>query len=212
MKQYKILFSVILSSLIFLSSAAAQISTKKPTPPKGNPVVTMKTSMGIIKIELFADKAPVTVKNFLGYVDDKFYDNTVFHRVIGNFMIQGGGFSKAVPLREKPNKDPIINESTNGLKNDRGTVAMARTMDPNSATSQFFINVVDNHSLNRSQGNAGYAVFGKVLEGMDVVDKIRAVKTASAPAISLYQGKEITQAFQDVPTVPVVIESVRRDK
>lgn len=198
-------------SLILLSwSAVAQKTAGKSDSAKGNPVVAMKTSMGTIKIELFAEKAPVTVKNFLSYVDGKFFDGTVFHRVINNFMIQGGGFTNAVPMRQKNTKPTIVNEADNGLKNDRGTIAMARTQDPNSATSQFFINVVDNKMLNKSQGNAGYAVFGKVIAGMDVVDKIRAVPTGSSPAISMYNGKEIQQAFQDVPQSPVVIESVRR--
>lgn len=208
--KYFIFLGLILFVPLLLVSA--QDKTKNPSPVKGNPIVVMKTSMGTIKIELFADKAPVTVKNFLSYVDDKFYDGTIFHRVIGTFMIQGGGFTNSNPIKEKPTKSPIVNESSNGLKNDRGTIAMARTMDPNSATCQFFINVVDNNMLNRTENNPGYAVFGRVIEGMDVVDKIRAVPTGSAPAISLYQGKEIKQTFQDVPKKPVVIESVRRQK
>ncbi len=206
----RLLMSFFISALIVSCPAAAQKKTDKSSAQKGNPVVTMKTSMGTIKIELFADKAPVTVKNFLSYADEKFFDGTIFHRVISNFMIQGGGFTKSVPIREKPTKAPIINESTNGLKNDRGTIAMARMMEPNSATSQFFINVIDNKMLNKSQGNAGYAVFGKVTGGMDVVDKIRAVATGNGLAISLYNGKEIQQTLQDVPQVPVVIESIRR--
>ncbi|MBI4546334.1 MAG: peptidylprolyl isomerase [Ignavibacteriae bacterium] len=174
-------------------------------------VVVMKTSMGTIKIELYRDKAPVTVDNFLSYVDDKFYDGTVFHRVIENFMIQGGGFADGETIRQKSTKAPIVNESSNGLKNDRGTIAMARTSDPNSATSQFFINVVDNHNLNPGMGDpAGYAVFGKVIEGMDVVDNIRKVKTGTAPAIALYGGKEISATFRDVPQAKVFVESVRR--
>jgi peptidyl-prolyl cis-trans isomerase A (cyclophilin A) len=210
MSLLKILISIAISILFGFSFMTAQNKTEKPSSAKGNPVVIMKTSKGTIKIELFADKAPVTVKNFLGYVDEKFYDGTIFHRVISTFMIQGGGFTKTVPIKEKPVKAPIINESTNGLKNDRGTIAMARTMDPNSATSQFFINVVNNSMLNRIQANAGYAVFGQVIEGMDIVDKIRAVQTGSSQAIMLYQGKEMKQNFQDVPKEPVVIESIRR--
>jgi peptidyl-prolyl cis-trans isomerase B (cyclophilin B) len=163
-----------------------------------NPMVVMETSMGTIKIELFEDKAPNTVKNFLSYVDDKFYDNTIFHRVIPNFMIQGGGMETG--LREKRAKDPIKNESTNGVANTRGTLAMARTTAPDSATAQFFINVADNGFLNRNQSRdgVGYCVFGKVTEGMDVVDKIKAVRTASRGI------------HDDVPVEDVVIKSVRR--
>jgi peptidyl-prolyl cis-trans isomerase A (cyclophilin A) len=173
-----------------------------------NPVVVMDTSMGTIKIELYHDKAPGTVDNFLAYVDDKFYDGTIFHRVIPDFMIQGGGFNPGVANAksddevtklEKPTKKPIKNESDNGLKNEKYTLAMARTNDPDSATAQFFINVVDNNRLNRSGGNAGYCVFGKVIEGTDVVDKIKAVKT-----------KSVTQNFKDVPAEEVLIKSVRR--
>ena len=177
----------------------------------GNPVVAMKTSMGTIKIELNQDKAPVTVKNFLSYVDEKYYDNTVFHRVISNFMIQGGGFEATDPIRQKKTKEPIVNESKNGLKNDRGTIAMARTSDPNSATSQFFINVKDNGSLNPGGYDPnGYAVFGTVTEGMDEVDKIKGVVTGNAPAISRNGDAEMPATFQDVPLTKVVIESVRR--
>src|SRR5215831_1629089 len=142
-------------------------------------MVVMETSLGTIKLELFPDKSPITVKNFLGYVDDKFYDGTIFHRVISNFMIQGGGFESG--LKEKGTKAPIKNESTNGVSNERGTIAMARTGDPDSATAQFYINVEDNNgkgkfkqrNLDSVRGMPGYAVFGKVIDGMDVVDKIR---------------------------------------
>jgi cyclophilin family peptidyl-prolyl cis-trans isomerase len=160
-----------------------------------NPTVVIDTSMGQIKAELFEDKAPETVKNFLQYVDDKHYDNTVFHRVIGTFMIQGGGMDK--DGKEKKTRPAIKNESANGLSNERGTLAMARTPDPNSATAQFFINVVDNKFLDRANARdgAGYCVFGKVTSGMDVVDKIKAVKTGP----------------NDVPTEQVVIKSIRRD-
>ena len=161
---------------------------------------------------MYADKAPVTVKNFLGYVDDKFYDDTIFHRVMGkenskdDFMIQGGGFAK--DRTEKKTKDPIKNEAGNGLSNKRGTIAMARTDDPDSATAQFFINVKDNDFLDKSDRGAGYAVFGKVIEGMDVVDKIKAVKTGK---------KEFTTRggkanFSNVPEEDVVIKSVRVEK
>jgi cyclophilin family peptidyl-prolyl cis-trans isomerase len=164
-----------------------------------NPVVIMETSMGTIKIELFAEKAPITVKNFLSYVEDKHYDGLIFHRVISNFMIQGGGYDKE--LGEKKTKDPIKNESSNGLKNDRGTLAMARTNQPNSATSQFFINVKDNAFLNKdeAQDGVGYCVFGRVIEGMDVVDKIRNVKTGA-------KGMFRT----DAPQEDIVIKSVKK--
>src|SRR5262249_27652907 len=138
-----------------------------PTTP-----VVMTTSLGTIRLELDGDKAPVGVANFLSYVDDQFYDNTIFHRVIKDFMIQGGGFEPG--LRQKRTKAPIKNESPNGLSNPRGTIAMARTSDPDSATAQFYINVVDNA---RGLDSQRYCVFGQVIEGMDVVDKIRAVRT-----------------------------------
>lgn len=150
-------------------------SAKAPT----GTIVELKTTEGVIKIELADKDAPVTVKNFIAYVNDKFYDGTIFHRVIDGFMVQGGGFTAdGDKLNEKPTKAAIINEAKNGLKNDRGTVAMARTNDPNSATAQFFINHVNNDRLNSPQPDGfGYAVFGKVIEGMDVVDKIAKVKT-----------------------------------
>lgn len=214
----RITFSFALAVMVlFLAmlSNAQQDSTKKNVAlakvAKPNPIVAMKTSLGTIKIELFEDKAPITVHNFLTYVDEKFYDSTVFHRVIKGFMIQGGGFQATDPIRQKKTHAPIKNESANGLKNTRGTLAMARTNDPNSATSQFFINVVDNNSLNRGAADpSGYAVFGKVIEGMEVVDKIRDVKTGMAPTIALSDDKEVPTRFQDVPLTKVVIESVRR--
>lgn len=162
-------------------------------------MVIMKTSKGDIKIELFADKAPETVKNFLTYVDSKFYDGTIFHRVISGFMIQGGGFT--ADMQQKPTSAPVKNEAANGLKNTRGTLAMARTSDPQSATAQFFINVVDNDFLNFTSPDArgyGYCVFGKVTEGMDVVDAIRNVKTGSKGF------------FQDVPVETVEIIEARK--
>ncbi len=160
-----------------------------------NPVVLMETSMGDLKIELNAEKAPITVENFLGYVNDGFYEETVFHRVIKDFMVQGGGMT--ADMKEKPNKAPIKNEADNGLKNERGSLAMARTQVVDSATSQFFINVVDNDFLNhqgKSPMGYGYAVFAKVIEGMETVDAIRQVATGN-------QGMH-----QDVPTEPVVIK------
>ena len=182
----------------FLLLAVAGVLASVAQAQAANPVVLMKTSMGNIKIELYADKAPITVKNFLGYVDDKFYDGTVFHRVIPSFMVQGGGFEPG--MKEKKTRDPIKNESSNGLTNDAYTIAMARTNVPDSATSQFFINVKDNTFLNKaeSQDGVGYCVFAKVIEGMDVVDKIKAVRTANKGG------------HGDVPVQDVVINSVRR--
>lgn len=145
-----------------------------------NPVVLLETSSGDILVELFADKAPETVANFLEYVDSGFYVNTIFHRVIKNFMIQGGGMG--VRMDEKSTRPPVKNEADNGLKNERGTLAMARTMAPHSASAQFFVNLIDNDFLNHSEPTTqgwGYCVFGKVTEGMDVVDKIAKLKTKS---------------------------------
>lgn len=164
---------------------------------KKNPVVTMETTIGTIKIELFEKDAPISVKNFMDYVKSGFYSGTIFHRVIPGFMAQGGGFTP--DRKQKPTNAPIKNEAVNGLKNDRGTIAMARTSDPDSATSQFFINVVNNAMLNRpNPDRAGYAVFGKVVEGMDVVDKIVSVKTQS-----------VNMVFQNLPETPVIIKSVK---
>lgn len=178
-----------------------------------NPVVVVDTSSGKIKIELFADKAPITVKNFLSYVSDKHFDNTVFHRVMPGFMIQGGGFS--TELSEKDTKAPIKNESTNGLSNERGTIAMARTPDPDSASAQFFINLVNNAGLNRnrSRDGAGYCVFGKVTEGMDVVDKIAAVQTGIKTMKSRNRlGVLEDMPHENVPLANVVIKSVTVEK
>jgi peptidyl-prolyl cis-trans isomerase A (cyclophilin A) len=174
------------------------------------PKVRMKTNKGDIVIELNAGKAPITVKNFLKYVGDKHYDGTVFHRVIDGFMIQGGGFAlDSGSLVEKKSGEGIKNESQNGLKNDKGTIAMARTNDPDSATAQFFINVSDNAMLNFPSNN-GYAVFGKVVEGMDVVEKIKAVETGTKQLSMRHPatGETIQSAAADVPVEPVVIESV----
>lgn len=145
-----------------------------------NPTVLLETTSGDILIELFTDKAPKTVANFLQYVDEGFYTNTIFHRVIPSFMIQGGGLGAR--MDEKPTREPVANEADNGVKNERGTIAMARTRDPHSATAQFFINLVDNDFLNHSSPTLdgwGYCAFGRVTEGMDVVDKIAKVKTKS---------------------------------
>ena len=164
-----------------------------------NPVVLLETTSGDILVELYPDKAPETVANFLKYVDNGFYNNTIFHRVIPGFMIQGGGLTAR--MQQKDTEAPIKNEADNGLKNDRGTIAMARTMDPHSATAQFFINLVDNDFLNfqAPSGNGwGYCVFGKVTEGMDVVDKIAKVKTTT---VGMYQ---------EVPSDLVVITGASR--
>jgi cyclophilin family peptidyl-prolyl cis-trans isomerase len=160
--------------------------------------VIMETNHGKIILELYADKAPVTVKNFLHYVDERFYDGMIFHRVIPNFMIQGGGMMPGV--KEKPGRAPIKSEAKNGLLNERGTIAVARAVDPNSGTSQFFINTRDNAFLNpdKAHDKVGYCVFGRVVEGMDVVDRIASVKTHA-------QG-----GHNDVPVQDVVILSVRR--
>jgi cyclophilin family peptidyl-prolyl cis-trans isomerase len=165
------------------------------------PTVIIETSMGNIKVELYPEKAPITVKNFLQYVDDGYYNGTIFHRVINGFMIQGGGMTE--DMKEKTPRAPIKNEANNGLKNDRGTIAMARTGVVDSATGQFFINVVDNNFLNfksESVQGYGYCVFGKVTEGLDVVDKIKAVKTQNSGHHS------------DVPATAVKILSVKRVK
>jgi cyclophilin family peptidyl-prolyl cis-trans isomerase len=190
-----------------MGSNVAQGAEKSPQPKKTtqnkkkeSPVkVLIKTNKGSITLELNQEKAPVTVKNFLNYVDRKFYDDLVFHRVIDDFMIQGGGFDKDLKLR--PTDAPIKNEAANGLKNDKGTVAMARTPDPDSASSQFFINLKDNDFLNYSgplPSQMGYAVFGKVVDGMDVVEKIGKVQTTASGQM------------RDVPAEPVIIESIRK--
>jgi peptidyl-prolyl cis-trans isomerase B (cyclophilin B) len=190
---------VMVAMLGALVAGRAQVWAQDATPSaKENPMVLLTTSLGDVKVELFPDKAPVTVKNFLDYVRAGYYDGTVFHRVIPGFMIQGGGMD--AELREKAGQRPAIkNESTNGLPNVTGSLSMARTSVPDSATSQFFINVADNDFLNRdkSRDGVGYAVFGKVVEGMDVVKKIEAVKTAT-------KGPH-----QNVPVEPVVLTSAK---
>ena len=181
---YKKLAIMITSGLILSATALAA------------PTVEMQTSMGTLVIELDAEKSPVTVKNFLQYAKDGFYNNTIFHRVIDGFMIQGGGFTK--DMGEKPTASQILNESKNGLKNERGTIAMARRAEPHSATAQFFINHKDNSSqLDYPLNGGGYAVFGKVTQGMDVVDKIAKVPTGNR------------SMFQNVPLEPIVIQSVK---
>ena len=181
---------LLVASLLLLVSCGAGAA---------NPQVEMKTSMGTVIIELYPDKAPLTVDNFLQYVRDRHYDGTVFHRVIPGFMIQGGGFGP--DFSEKPARKPVRNEAANGLRNETGTIAMARTSEPHSATAQFFINVADNEFLNfrfPTQEGYGYSVFGKVVKGMDVVNRIAAVQTGPGPA-----------THRDVPVKPVVIESAR---
>lgn len=179
-----------------------------------SPRVTIKTNLGSFVVELNEEKAPITVKNFLSYVDKKHYDGTVFHRVIGSFMIQGGGFApEGGKLTEKATGEGIQNEAKNGLKNDKGTIAMARTPDPNSATAQFFVNVTDNNMLNApSPDGHGYAVFGKVVEGMEVVEKIKAVPTGTRPLTMIHprSGEKITSESPDVPNENVVIESITK--
>lgn len=180
-----------------LTVAAVLLGLVGAAAADGNPVVVMKTSMGTIKIELDKAKAPISTENFIAYANDKFYDGTIFHRVIPAFMIQGGGFDK--DMNQKPAKAPIKNEANNGLKNTTGTIAMARTSDPNSATAQFFINTKDNAFLDHRDESVqgyGYAVFGTVVDGMDVVKKIEAVETTTK------------MPHQNVPVTPVVIESV----
>ena len=162
-----------------------------------NPVVAVETNHGTFKIELFEDKAPGTVKNFLKYAEDKHYDGTVFHRVISDFMIQGGGFEPG--MKEKKSREAIKNESSNGLSNLKGTIAMARTGEPDSATAQWYVNVKDNTFLDKAKARdgVGYCVFGRVTEGLDVIDKIKAVDTGTA------------KGFENVPTTDVVIKSVK---
>ena len=169
----------------------------------GQPQLQMKTTLGEITLELDAEKAPISTLNFIQYAQNKFYDGTVFHRVMPNFMIQGGGFTEDIDQKVDGLRPPIKNEWKNGLKNLRGTISMARTAKPDSATAQFFINVVDNAALdqpNPQTGYAGYAVFGKVVQGMDIVDRIRSVETQEHPK---YPGGKV------VPVKPVIIQSVR---
>jgi peptidyl-prolyl cis-trans isomerase B (cyclophilin B) len=180
---------------VLAALAALAIMGSMSASAADNPRVKLTTNYGAIVVELYPDKAPGTVKNFLQYVKSGHYDGTIFHRVIRGFMIQGGGMEPG--LKDKPSRDPIKNEADNGLRNDAGTIAMARTSDPHSATDQFFINVADNDFLNHSARNArgwGYAVFGKVVEGMDVVRKIEMVPTRKIGGM------------EDVPVKDVIIE------
>ena len=180
----------------FLIAAAALAAAFASPAFAANPQVEFDTTAGKIRVELYPDAAPKTVANFLDYVKAKHYDGTQFHRVIPGFMIQGGGFTP--DMQQKSGRAPIQNEANNGLKNKRGTLSMARTNDINSATSQFFVNVADNDFLDNRAGSYGYAVFGKVTDGMDVVDAIVAVKTGNRGG------------HQDVPVTPVEVTSARR--
>ena len=180
--------------------AAKEVPSERPVANESAETgVVMETSMGTIKLDLWADRAPQTVTNFLKYVDDGFYDGLIFHRVMDGFMIQGGGFTP--DMKQKPTSQPVRNEATPELRNDRGTLAMARTPDPHSASSQFFINLVDNNMLNhtaKTPQGYGYCAFGEVVDGMEVVDKIAKVSTKNAGP------------HANVPAEPVIIKSVRR--
>jgi peptidyl-prolyl cis-trans isomerase A (cyclophilin A) len=161
-------------------------------------MIRFETTLGNFTVDLFEKEAPVSAGNFLRYIDDGFFDATIFHRIVPGFVIQGGGFTE--DMTQKSTHPPIKNEADNGLKNERGTLSMARTNDINSATSQFFVNLKDNEFLDHKRGNFGYAVFGRVTEGMDVIEKIAAVET----------GRR--RGFEDVPIEPVIMTSVRRTK
>jgi peptidyl-prolyl cis-trans isomerase B (cyclophilin B) len=186
-------FTGLFVALLFSSAISTQAQESM-----GNPGAIIHTNMGDITLELFADKAPISVENFINYANNGSYDETIFHRVISHFMIQGGGFD--INMEKRPTAEPINNEAGNGLSNSRGTIAMARTGHPHSATSQFFINTQDNQNLDHTSENNsrswGYAVFGKVTAGMETVDSIRFVETEPKPP------------HANVPTTPVVIESV----
>jgi cyclophilin family peptidyl-prolyl cis-trans isomerase len=186
---------LLLAQAATASPAASPAAVPSPRPTPSGPVVVLETSMGRIRIGLYDDKSPVSTENFLKYVRKGHYNGTLFHRVMPNFMVQGGGMIQ--DMSEKPTDPPIRNEARNGLRNSRGTVAMARTNDPNSATAQFFINLKDNAFLDFGIRGMGYAVFGEVLEGMDVVDKIAAVQTTR-------RGQH-----DDVPVTPVLILSAK---
>lgn len=192
---------------IFVATAVAaaavvlgQVPSTTPpaaTPAAGNPVAVISTSLGDFTVELFKDRAPVSVENFLQYAREGFYEGTIFHRVVRRYVVQGGGYDAA--LKEKPTRGPILNEATNGLRNLRGTLAMARTRALRSATSQFYINLSDNRELDHrgfTPSDYGYAVFGRVLSGMEVVDQIGMVPTQTAGGM------------EDVPVTPVIIKSV----
>jgi peptidyl-prolyl cis-trans isomerase A (cyclophilin A) len=200
MKQFLIQLSVTASILFFFTACSAdekQSTAKAPTVNDSENTVILLTNKGNIKLKLYPEKAPITVKNFLSYIDSGFYNNTIFHRIIPGFVIQGGGFSKE--MDRKKTLPSIKNEADNGLKNLRGTLSMARTNIVNSATSQFFINLKDNDSLDHGSRDFGYAVFAEVIEGMEIVDKVASVKTTNSP-------------MPNIPVEQVVIESVKRGK
>ena len=188
--------STFLGIIVGLGISASALPRAVSAEVEDKPVVILETSSGKITIELDKEKAPITVENFLKYVDAGFYDNLIFHRVISSFMIQGGGFDEQMHEKSEGQRGLIKNESGNGLSNVRGTIAMARRDDPNSAQNQFFINVENNERLDKFRG--GYAVFGKVIDGMDVVDKIRKVKTTRRAGMD------------DVPAAAVIIKSAKR--
>jgi len=188
-----VLFASMVLALAQAGAPAGQPA--QAAPPSGGPVVVLETTLGAITIELKQDKAPITVDNFVKYVNAKHYDGTIFHRVIPDFMIQGGGMDDS--MTEKASRPPIRNEAKNGLRNLRGTISMARTAAPDSAKAQFFINVKNNAALDYGIGGAGYAVFGEVTSGMDVVDRIVAVRTGNKGA------------YQNVPIEPVRIKTAR---
>ncbi len=193
-----VLMAVVFTAALSACDTSVKKKEKEVQKTSGKGVISMvliSTNLGDIKVELNGKKAPVTVDNFLAYAREGFYDGVIFHRVIPRFMVQTGGFTEG--MVQKQTKQPIGNEAKNGLLNKRGSLAMARTSDINSATSQFFINLADNGFLNHGQRDYGYAVFGNVVEGMDVVDKIGAVKTG------------VVKHFSDVPTTSVVIRSVK---
>ena len=192
-------FLALIAAILLTTTACTdQGASSQPQPPVNNAnLVTLETSLGIIKVELYAEKAPLSVANFLSYANEGYYDGTIFHRVIQQFMIQGGGFEPS--MAKKSTKSSVLNEANNDLLNEPYTIAMARTNEPHSATSQFFINTQDNASLNHTGENMhgwGYAVFGKVIEGQDVVDAIEKVQTTSRAG------------YRDVPVEDVLIESV----
>jgi len=178
----------------YLTFSFLAISFNTHAEPNSKTFATITTSMGSIKLELFKDKAPATVDNFIQYAESGYYGGTIFHRVIPSFMVQGGGFD--MNFIKKSTKDPVINEANPFVPNRRGTIAMARTSAPDSATSQFFINVIDNNSLNKTRTKPGYTVFGKVVEGMIVADQISNVKTG------------VQNRMRDVPMTPIMIQSV----
>lgn len=194
LQRFNTVHAFVLVAALALTLAAPTVLSADTT----NPLVVIDTNAGSIEVEIYADRAPASAENFLAYVRKGFYDDTAFHRVIDGFMIQGGGFT--ADMIRKPTRDPIANEADNGLKNERGTLAMARTQDPHSATAQFFINVVDNDFLDHTGKNLrgwGYAVFGRVTSGMEVVDTIGRAETG------------IVGGMRDVPLSPMLITSAR---